>query len=52
MITLREAEVAAGNAVQGSVAGAEADMAWLIWRLEVVNGNFIGEGGKVVAGQA
>ena len=47
MITIRQAEVATGNSVRGSVApaaGTTVNAAWLVWRLKVVNRNVLSEG--------
>ena len=49
MITMREAQVAAGRAVKGSVAPATGiNVAWLIWRLEVVNYGVMREGATAI----
>jgi hypothetical protein len=51
MITIRQAEVAAGNSVRGSVApeaGVSVNAAWLVWRLKVVNTNILSEGSSAI----
>ena len=51
MITIRQAEVATGNSVRGSVApsaGVNVNAAWLVWRLKVVNTNILSEGSTAI----
>ncbi len=51
MITIRQAEVAAGNSVRGSVtpdAGTNVNAVWLVWRLRTVYRNFGGEFAKPI----
>ena len=49
MITIAEAQVAAGRTVKGRVVSDEdIDVGWLIWRLEHVTRGVMGEGGKPI----